>query len=276
MGSEVRDWPPKNIWPPAKNYYEAEGLRNELLGFNMDSAFRRIEDLKFDGILDPDVKDPEELRLRGIRAVKIYYCFYGRNAWHSTWVQKYYIDCMHSNLDSAKRFAERNRVQGSVFYIEELPALLLDGGSYPVLVTQINERCPLREYSAKALREDVSIESEKIEGYRNNYLTFGSPLNGVILSFEYNSRFWKTQQPWKNSVILLYTETEFEPVELKTTKLKAWKSSSLGKDYYLSWSPIKSRVSQSSVIRLFNQSGFNKKKPNNGLQGTSSLSRRRP
>lgn len=242
----------------------------------MNSAFRRIEDLEIDGILNPDIKDPEELKLRGVRAVKIYYCFYGRNAWHSTWVQKYYKDCMHSNLESAKRFAERNRVQGSVFYIKELPALLFDGGNYPVLVTQINERCPLREYSAKALREDVSIGSEKIEGYRNNYLTFGAPMNGVILSFEHDSRFWKTQQPLKNSVILLYTKTEFESVELKTTKLKAWKSSSLGKDYCLSWNPINSRVSQSSVLRLYNQSGFNTKKPNNVLQGTSALSRRHP
>jgi len=231
----------------------------------MDSVFRRVEDLKIDGILDPNIKNLEKIKLRGIRAVKIYYCFYGRNAWHSTWVQKYYKDCMHSNLDSAKNFAELNRVQGSVFYIEELPALLFDGGNCSVLVTQINERCPLREYSANALREDVSAGSKKIEGYRNNYLTFGSPMNGVVLSFEYNSRFWKNQQPRKNSVILLYTQTELETVELKTTKLKTWKSSSLGKDYYLSWNHIDRRVSQSSVLRLFNQSGFNKKKPNKVL-----------
>ena len=110
----------------------------------MSDVLRRIEDLKTDVILDLSIKSPKDLKLRGIKVVKIYYCYYGRNAWYSTWVQKYYKNCMHASFDSAKGFAEINRKQGSVFYIKELPALYIESGSYPILVTQINKTCPLR------------------------------------------------------------------------------------------------------------------------------------
>ena len=60
---------------------------------------------------------------RGVR--KIYYVFQGRNAWHSTWITQYNNGCMHINLDNAKKYAESLRACGSVFYIREIPALII-------------------------------------------------------------------------------------------------------------------------------------------------------
>jgi len=45
---------------------------------------------------------------------------------------------------------------------------------------------------------------------------------------------------------------------LKTAKLKTWKSTSQGKNYYLSWGEIDRRVKQSSTMRLYNQYKSNK------------------
>ncbi len=206
------------------------------------------------------IRNLANLKIQEMHPIKIYYCLYGRNSWHSTWTQKYYKDCMHSDLESAKSFAELKRVQGSVFYIKELPALLFISGDTSIIVTQINELCPLRQYSAYALKENLDKETKKIESFKDNYLTFNSPMNGVVLSFKFNSRFWKTSPPESNSIMVLYTTNKFEPIQLKTTKLKAWKSFSVGSDYKLLWTPVDNKVSQSSVLRLFKQSEFYNKK----------------
>lgn len=227
----------------------------------MFEALTRIESLEIECIINPTLTKPKDSKLRSIKVVKIYYCLYGRNAWHSTWVQKYSEDCMHTSFESAILFAESRRAQGSVFYIMELPALCIEAGDYNIFVTQINENCPLREYSAKALRSEVGTSQVKIEGCRDNYLTFGAPINGVISSFEPNSRFWRTVQPLFNSTFVLYSTAKTELTELKTTKLKGWKSIGRGRDHYLSWLPFENKVRQSSVLRLYNQSGFNLKKP---------------
>jgi len=223
----------------------------------MDHVLTRIETLKTHIVIDPTIKGPEDLRLRSIKAVKIYYCFYGRNAWQSKWVHKYAQNCMHSSFESAKEFAEINRKQGSVFYIEELPALYIESGDYPILITQINKECPLINYSATALKEP-DVKLSKINGYRNNYLTFGASLKPLILSFRYDSRFWQRPQA-ENTTIILYSKNKLEYLLLKTTELKSWKSSSFGKKYYLSWSEMKKNIDPKAVLCLYNESGFNQK-----------------
>lgn len=224
----------------------------------MDDILQRFNSEANDQIFDHIFQNEEKYKLTNIKVIKIYYCFYGRNAWHSTWSTKYSNNCMHSSLSSAKKFAERNRVQGSVFYIEELPAFCFYGGKFPIVVTQINESCPFREYSAIALKDDVSLGYKKIAGSQSNYLKLGSPLIGTILSFNSNSRFWKTPPPVNNSIIFLYSSNDTEQVPLKTTKLRTWKSTSQGKDYYLSWGQVDRRVRQSSTMRLYNQYKSNK------------------
>ena len=54
---------------------------------------------------------------------KIYYLVTGRNAWHSTWVQHFYKRCISTDYRDLENDAEKRRGAGTVFYIEELPAL---------------------------------------------------------------------------------------------------------------------------------------------------------
>ena len=217
---------------------------------SMNTALQRIEDIRRDKIFYPALKKPEELDLEGIKAVKIYFCFYGRNSWNSAWVHKYKTNCMHLTLDSAKNYAETNRVQGSVFNITELPALQFDGGNYPIFVTQINEKIPLKDYSADALSQYDPYGRLKISGYMDNYMTYGAPLNGIVSSFTDTGRFLRTPQAKNNLVIALYAQNPVQATELENVKMKAWKSKSAGKKFYLNWLAIENNTNQLAILNL--------------------------
>jgi len=73
-----------------------------------------------------------------VRSVKLYYLHDGRNAWWSIWVQRYKDECVFTSMYTAKNTAERRRVQGSVFYILEMPGLLFEGPGFDMCVTEIN------------------------------------------------------------------------------------------------------------------------------------------
>ncbi len=196
------------------------------------------------GLYDEIRNDLESLRVEVVRASKIFYCIYGRNAWHSTWVQKYTNDCMHLTLDSAKKLAEARRVQGSVFTIKELPALVIEVGSHRIFVTQINSRCPLREY------RHFDVDRFPGRTTRDCYLKVGEDLHTAVSSFVPWSKFWVVEQPPRNSIMLLYSsgEMRFEP--LRTTPLVAWRSESDGPSYLLRWQRMASDVSGRSVLRI--------------------------
>lgn len=69
---------------------------------------------------------------------KIFFVTIRRNAWHSTNIGRYQSGCMHSNLESAKKFAENLRKRGNSIYITEIPALIIQGDFITVVMTQIN------------------------------------------------------------------------------------------------------------------------------------------
>jgi hypothetical protein len=89
----------------------------------------------------------EDERFTECRAVKLYYAIYGRNAWKDTWIKRYFIDgCMNYSFEVAKQTIEPQRVQGSVFYIEEIPALQFLNSKLSVIVTEINSETPLQRH----------------------------------------------------------------------------------------------------------------------------------
>ena len=193
------------------------------------------------------------LKVSQISAAKLYYCFTGRNAWWSIWVQKYYEGCMHSSLESAKKYAEKKRVQGTVFYIEEIPALIFEAENNCLAVTQINCKEPMAEYSSDAISEKVSLSKFKIKNAMNNYLKCGASLEGVCLSFDYDSSFWKRLQPSENSIVRVMCKKAKSDqfVSLKPKEaLFRFESYSVGSNYYLEWRKSESRFSPDSVLSL--------------------------
>jgi hypothetical protein len=181
---------------------------------------------------------------------KLYYLHDGRNAWYSVWVQRYLDGCMHATLKSAKDNAEALRVQGSVLYIHEMPALLLESKDLVLAITQINCSDVLAGYSAIAVSDQLSPGYVRVENSRNNYLQRGSSLEGAYLSFEHDSRFWKVAPPFKNSVIRVFERTRIDTFEPLTTRLLGYQSHSSGRNWRLGWNECKNEVRSTSLRKL--------------------------
>lgn len=187
--------------------------------------------------------------LEAVRPVRVYYCSLGRNAWRNTWIGRYRDGCIHTQLETAREFAEKQRKQGSVFYIRQLPALLLIG--YPhAVISQINTDEPLSGYSRSAVRIFVDVEEEfNIE----DSLEEGNRMRQVVDSFRYNSSFWTTTPPPKSSVITLFYDDgedvdEFE--DLDQGSLLLWKSRPNGRQNKFRWDRFRNRIDGTAVLRL--------------------------
>lgn len=180
-------------------------------------------------------------KLKSVQTCLLYYLFHGRNAWHSTWISQYSNGCMHTTLESAKASAERQRTQGSVFYIEELAAIAFSSARGVIIATQINTPTPLLGYSPHALSAHP-VGAVRIRGSRDCYFERGAPMLGAALSFNPESRFWEKRPPLHNSVTIVASEDpRIDLKPLPKSKLVSRRSWSSGGGYLLSWREIVSR-----------------------------------
>lgn len=110
-------------------------------------------------------------------------------------------------------------------------------------------------YSPNALNDEVPYGKIKIDGYLDNYMVPGAKIEHVVLSFKWDSRFWKIPPPKRDSVIILGTTI---PViiftELCDNPLSIKKSKSIGGNYPLEWLQLESKISSRFVRSIVNQS----------------------
>lgn len=93
-----------------------------------------------------DIRFPISIEFRNIL-----YLAYGRNAWQSTWINRYYPGSISVSKSSLQELAEKRRVQGSVFRIEARPSLLIKFKTRNLVLVGLN-RGPTSHYS-ELLRE---------------------------------------------------------------------------------------------------------------------------
>lgn len=178
---------------------------------------------------------------KGIR--KIYYVSSGRNAWWSTWVKRYNPGCMHTTLHSAKLYAERLRTNGSVFYIQEIPALVLEGKFISLVVTQINCQDVLQNYRPKS--------KDRITNTTHCHISAGGSLCHTYNSFAYDSAFWEIAPPDKNSVLRLLCDRKLKDFEFyRASKILNYKSESIGPDYCLCWNSSPFEAKNKSLAKI--------------------------
>jgi hypothetical protein len=206
--------------------------------------------VKLESILPSDLdKSP----VKEISCGAIYYAYTGRNAWHSTWITRYTNGCMHTTIESAKKYAERLRTRGTVFYIRQLPCLVIKSDDNQIIITEINSTNPLAGYSENAISNHLPVGHKKIDGARDNYLTIGSPINGLAMSFLPNSRFWVKRPSPRNSVIILSGKEIVTTIEnIDPTKQQAYQSFSNGGNYLLGWRSIEVNVQGEAILNLSN------------------------
>lgn len=192
-----------------------------------------------------------ESKVESISATLLYYVFSGRNAWHSTWITRYSVGCMHTSLELAKKFSEKRRTQGTVFNIKELPAVIFHSKNGCLAVTQINSHNPLATYSPNATTQNVGTGMTKIDGALENYICKGAPMLGVALSFSPRSRFWLVQPPPRNSIVAIATNSlSVDFLELPDRELSVRTSFSHGGNYHLGWTEKSSGILKAGVRNI--------------------------
>lgn len=186
--------------------------------------------------------DFDDLRLmvECVAEVKIYYVTTGRNAWWNTWITRYSPGCMHSTIESAKAFCERRRVQGTVFYIDELPSLMFRAKDKAIAVSEINTEEFLARLNVDRL---ISI----IEVLPVASMT----LLQVMYAFRSDSLLWPPSHPKENSTIVSFCADRLTlEVLAPPDALSTWASRSNGPNYYLRWSSRPFDKGRASLHRL--------------------------
>lgn len=165
-----------------------------------------------------------DCRVEKATPVKLYYISYGRNAWNSTWVQRYAQGCMHLSFASAAAYAEGRRTQGTVFYIRELPALCFTGEGPTFFITEINTKHPLAGF----LADKVSLQG-RLEDIAN---------------------FFSSKRP--NSILRLISDnsTSHEVLLSRSSLLPKYQSCPNGNSAPLGWRQKASEINFEAVFVL--------------------------
>lgn len=181
----------------------------------------------------------EDVEFHECRAVKLHYLIYGRNAWNTTWVTKYSPGCMNPTFDSAKAEAEKKRVQGSVFYIREVPALQFISKKLCIFITEINTDSPLKNFLEVSEQPNITL--------MDVYSHFTSERPNSIIRL-----IWRNTEFSRQNGKMCLVRNNFNSLETiaSSRELKGYKSYSNGKGYYLGWNKEENKLHTSSVERL--------------------------
>ena len=187
-----------------------------------------------------------------ITHLTIFHVYSGRNAWWSTWVEDYGL--FFVGLSDATNFAESQRVQGSVFHIDDVPALALRTSAGVLLIAEMGTPTPLKKYSATALTVVPPSGAALIQGARNRYLCPGIRCGDLALSFERPSRFWQFPPDRGSRVVRLASENpDLGSGPSSEAALIRRTSYSTGGNYLLGWTDEPSKYDPGAVRLLADQ-----------------------
>lgn len=178
---------------------------------------------------------------------RIYFVFKGRNAWHSTWIQNYFIEgSVFDILSDAKDYAENLRGQGTVCYIRELPCLVIKNNEIMMIVTD--------------------LESEKIfKGFDSRY-NFWAPFfesntpnisfTKFAMAFLRTSKFWLNEMRFDNKISFYFSKIKGARIislnNNDTEILKNYQSKSIGSYRCLQWKKMNEIIYHGYIRELFN------------------------
>lgn len=173
--------------------------------------------------------------LMGISPVVLYVLSRGRNAWHSTWVTNYSgPSALVNSRNVAKQIAERRRVQGNVFYIAQVPGLLLKSLEGPVALVEFHSRDCFSRWDHERGRQRLRL---------------GTPLGETLRALGPNG-LWQGRAPSSDSFISGIADWEPLTVLPPRKPLERWVSESLGGTSPLVWHGSTSRYSRQGVNRI--------------------------
>jgi hypothetical protein len=178
-------------------------------------------------------------RIESITPVRMFLVHRGRNAWHGTWNLRYLPGYVHASLESAKAHAERERKQGSVFYVVEIATLSATAGSKTLLISELNEDEAFGGVRLNALAELNDL-------VRLRTLSFDQ----LLTVMRYGNSV--SQQRSENSEVMsLFFDGPSDLVPLTPdSSLRLHESKSVGPTYYLSWSSLESVYTTQALFNV--------------------------
>lgn len=184
--------------------------------------------------------------------VKIYCVYRGRNAWNETWAEHYLRAAFHRTFAQAQMTAENQRTQGSVFTIQEWPALCFLAKTRSLVVIELGQELPFLNFSAAALELvfDRKTGVMKHRDTRDRPLRKGCRFEKVIEVFERMSSHWHERPNFIASELFCIPQASWQTLE--ECQMKAWRSIPAGSNYLLRWRDIPHPVFPNAAIRLAN------------------------
>jgi hypothetical protein len=158
-------------------------------------------------------------RFHAARLGAVYFLTNGRNAWHSTWINRYGPRSISGRLSTVRQWAEQRRVQGSVFYIERMPALVLQADDLTLVGVEVN---PSQQMGTGAA------------------VFGGEPLAGRVIEAYSGVR--------PNTVLWLHTPGNHRFETWNRSGEACWRSESSGPNYLLGWREVPTRRSASAEM----------------------------
>lgn len=235
----------------------------------MENVLTAIEDVLPDNL--------SRQKIKSVSCIKLFYISDRRNAWHGTEVRRWYTKSFHLSFDSASRYAERLRTNGSVFYIREIPAICIEASKSCAIITEVNTLEPFKWF-AYLTDKDAVIKTFLDSGYelfdsilqppsvvklqilkniKKLVLRPGNSFSDVVDSFDPNSLFWKNGIHYrKNLVRLLLQNPDISVLDKVSSEsfFRASMSKAVGSNYRLRWNSMTTLVSAKSIFNLLKKS----------------------
>lgn len=171
----------------------------------------------------------EDGLLLDIESGVVAYLHRGRNAWHSTWVRHYFANsALFPDVSSAQGEAEMMRGQGNVFYIVEVPAILLRGPEFGVVITDHSSVDSFSSFSGFDVLIGETENGRWIDG-----IYPGVGMRDAVACFGASSEHWESLRRLDDfHVGMVPTDFDFSEREGALRRLESYGQ---GSRYLLGW-----------------------------------------
>ncbi len=164
-----------------------------------------------------------ESELKNLKGVTLYLLSTGRNAWHSTWSERYQRDgALFTSFEEAKNAAENSRKKGTTFEIEQLPGLAFYSLIGVLALVEFHSKQPFSKLRIAEIGKLIQI---------------GTPLSTAASPFlKASNTFWEKPFPSESSFVNIRTDLtkNFESLQ-EAIYQKKWRSIATGSNNYLGW-----------------------------------------
>lgn len=179
---------------------------------------------------------------------KVYALRRVRTSWHSTRSERSDADWVYPTITQAKNAAELMRMQGTAFYIDELPAACFEADGDCLVATQLCTPDVLGGYSHRS-RFSTSSPPNCPNPSTPDPFRLGTPLRTAVKALRPKSGHWYNSQ---RAPVVLYrwlgALSDLPP--FTGGGLKGFWSQSFGPRYLLWWGEYESRVSAEHAARM--------------------------